>query len=198
MVMDGTRSSSTDGVSDAIRLKNCFNKCESQRWCARLASRGKSNIAKGMFPVQIRVLCWGAAFSNNMQLKNKRSGNLSFMTTVKSPIKIVTWIYQNWYMDFCKLLHGFVEVVPGIPRPRQPKPSWSLTKNSELIEASALIAVYWVKVLNALDPLCLYQCFKSDFWNIWRLGYRERGADVGDAFACKDALVTDCRRRKDG
>ena len=27
---------------------------------------------------------------------------------------------------------------------------------------------------------------------------RERGADVGDAFACKDALVTDCRRRKDG
>ena len=27
---------------------------------------------------------------------------------------------------------------------------------------------------------------------------RERGADAGDAFACKDALVTDCRPRRDG
>ena len=111
MVMDGTRSSSTDGVSDAIRLKNCFNKCESQRWCARLACRGKSNIAKGMFPVQIRVLCWGAAFSNNMQLKNKRNGHLlprPFTTAVRSPIKIVTWIFHSWFMDLSKLLNVFL------------------------------------------------------------------------------------------
>ena len=27
---------------------------------------------------------------------------------------------------------------------------------------------------------------------------RERGADAGDAFACKDALVTDCRPRRAG
>ena len=30
------------------------------------------------------------------------------------------------------------------------------------------------------------------------LGNLAREADVGDAFACKDALVTDCRPRRDG
>ena len=30
------------------------------------------------------------------------------------------------------------------------------------------------------------------------LGNLAREADAGDAFACKDALVTDCRRRRDG
>ena len=51
----------------------------------------------------------------------------------------------------------------------------------------------------------------SSIW-VWKPGQREKGqmlemlllgnlareTDAGDAFACKDALVTDCRRRRDG
>ena len=116
-------------------------------------------------------LGWGAAFSNNMQLKNKRSGNLSFMKAVKSPIKIVTWIYQNWYMDFCKLLHGFVKVVPGIPRPCQTKPSWSLTKNSELIEASAqtysCLLSQSTQCLGSVVPLAMFQKWFLEHLETW-------------------------------
>ena len=65
----------------------------------------------------------------------------------------VTWISQIWYMGFSKLLHGFLRIDTYISLSwcmdsstlfhvflvlYQTKPSWSLTKSSRLIEASAL------------------------------------------------------------
>ena len=32
-------------------------------------------------------------------------------------LKVVTWIFQNCFMDLSKLLHGFVKVVSCISRP---------------------------------------------------------------------------------
>ena len=82
-----------------------------------------------------------------------------------------TGVCQHWYMDFCKLLHGFVEVVPGIPRPCQTKPSWSLTKNSELIEASALtyscLLSQSTQCLGSVVPLAMFQKWFLEHLETW-------------------------------
>ena len=53
-------------------------------------------------------------------------------------------------MDLSNLLYVFLALC-------QTKPSWSLTKISKLLLWTK--GVEWVKVLNALGPLCLWQCF---------------------------------------
>ena len=104
----------------------------------------------------------------------------------------VQWICQNWYMDFHKLLHGFVKngtwisvscymnlsrlmhgffkVITWIC---QSCSMWFSAKQNQaevwprfqsLLKLLALTkGVEWVKVLNALGPLCLWQCFCDGF-----------------------------------
>ena len=66
----------------------------------------------------------------------------------------VTGICQKCYMDFPKFFYVILSHC-------QTNPSWSLTKISKHIKASALNyrCEEWVKVVNALGPLCLWQCF---------------------------------------
>ena len=66
-------------------------------------------------------------------------------------VKIDTWISLCCYMDLSKLLHGYVKVFLCIsPRPLPDKTKVKFDQAKD---------VDWVKALNALGPLCLWQCF---------------------------------------
>ena len=90
----------------------------------------------------------------NMDLSNWYT---VFSMSLHGFVKIDTWISLSSYKDLLKLLHGFVKVVLCISCPLPNKTKWSLTKFPKLVEAFE--SVEWVKVLNALGPLCLWQCF---------------------------------------
>ena len=64
-----------------------------------------------------------------------------------------------------RLLHGFVKVVIYIPcpLPNKTKLSWSLSKIFKLVDWPN--ALNKVRRLNALDVLCLLQCFYINFWS---------------------------------
>ena len=85
---------------------------------------------------------------------------------------VVTWNSQNCFVDFCKslihicqnmdfskLLHGFVYVFLALG---QTKPSWSLTKISKQVEASALNWRSWM----SQGAQCLWQCLFLIGWEL--------------------------------
>ena len=82
--------------------------------------------------------------------------------------KIDTWISLSCYMDLSKLLHGFVKVVSWIcqscfiffsPFAKQNQAEVWPRFQSLMKLLFWTIEVDWVKVLNALGPLCFWQCF---------------------------------------
>ena len=72
-------------------------------------------------------------------------------------------------MDMSKLLHGFVKVVLCISRPfakQNQAEVWPRFQNLLRLLIWNKI-VEWVKVLNALGRLCLWQCLKCQCWHHW-------------------------------
>ena len=76
-------------------------------------------------------------------------------------IKIDTWISASFYMDLSKLFQVFL----ALAKQNQAEVWQRIQSSLKLLHR--LIAVYWVKVLNALDPLCLWQCLLIVVGSSW-------------------------------
>ena len=70
----------------------------------------------------------------------------------KGFVKVDQWIFLflNCYMDLSKLFYAFLALC-------QKKPSWRFQILSKLLLWIKIVE--WVKVLNAMGPLRLWQCF---------------------------------------
>ena len=93
------------------------------------------------------VLLWGRLVGNTLNDHNKLAR--------KVVVIVVSWIWHGCLKDLTKLLNIFLALC-------KTKPSWGLTKIPELAEASAFNWKFWVKVLTALGPLCLWQYFSFE------------------------------------
>ena len=123
------------------------------------------------------------------------------LTLLNGFLKIDTWIYLRSYMDLSKLLHGFLKVV-NMHLSKLfyvflalcwTKLSWSLTKISEVLLWNRFVE--WVKVLNAVGPLCLWQClsFVGGFvlfsWNGRRLKVGFTASHDGTAYGLSKSFL---------
>ena len=107
-----------------------------------------------------------------------RSCYVDLSKLINGFLQVVTWICWNWYMDFSKWLYGFVKVAKWICFDccmdlskllvaflalYQTKPSWSLTRISTLVEASALSSKCWMsrstQCLGSAVPLAMLYFF---------------------------------------
>ena len=89
---------------------------------------------------------------------------------------VVTWICHSCYMDLFKLVHGFVKDVLWI---------YSLLPNKTLLKFDQDFEACWsfsfeLKVLNALDTLCLWQCFLYHLLSHYRKYYIAIPAGIFD------------------
>ena len=82
--------------------------------------------------------------------------------------KVDPWITLSCYMDLSKLMHGFILIVTWICQSCSmyfsPFVKQNHAKVSRLVKLQLWTkGVEWVKVLNALGPLCLWKCFSWYF-----------------------------------
>ena len=78
---------------------------------------------------------------------------------------VVVWICQSCHIDLFKLFHRFVKVVLCISRSpfaKQNKAEVWQRFQSFLKLLLWTKGVKWVKVLNVMGPLCVWQCFIVD------------------------------------
>ena len=69
-------------------------------------------------------------------------------------VKVVKWISLSCYMDLSKLFYLYLALC-------QTKPSWIWPRFQSLLKLLLWKKVnWWVKVLNELGPLCLWQCLQ--------------------------------------
>ena len=106
---------------------------------------------------------------------------LDFSKLLHEFVKIDTWIcHPNWYMDLSKLLHGYFKVVSWIGHSCSMYFSAIAKHNQDWQRFQCLLkrllwtkGVEWVKVIDALGPLCLCFLIRSSarIWCYWLCTY---------------------------